>query len=263
MPRLHHLADANPFDFYDSIALLARDVDIKALRAGGIRLFGNCNVGLQHRSNVQVAGRLSSDQTAMIQNLYARTNLWVEIGSAIEAALSEWAHATSVTLIVGDKPQRQAPLSNLLSRMIGQRDADAIPLDEAAAYFEDLARGIWFDTAFLDATVDESIKVRVDLDGNPRTWRSVHSSDASKASDASWTAMPADIKQSWVKIAHAAHRRLKSPQITIVPPRQNVSVLVQSDERALVKLLEIIPPGISPMPLVWIHLEGVARRDVC
>lgn len=243
MPRLHHMADANPFDFFDSVALKGSEVDHRALRSpSGIRLFGNANISLVEHTNMQVGNRLSSDQTSMIQNVYARTNIsWFTL-SPLHNAMLEWAHATVVTLVIGDKPQRQWPLSTLLDRRHGDRPVDAIDPDEAATYFDDLAAGMY--EAYRRSG------------GTGRSWESLP--DVAPLGHAGELG-----KRPWQKAAHWAHDHLKSPQLLIVPVRQCVSVVVQTNERVLGKLLEFIPPGISPMPLVWIHLEGFARRDVC
>lgn len=48
----------------------------------------------------------------------------------------------------------------------------------------------------------------------------------------------------------------------IVPVRQNFSIQIQSDPKALTALLKIMPENIAPRPLVWVHLDGLLTRDV-
>lgn len=243
MPRLHHMADARPLDFYDCFALdKQRGADL--LKGGGsIRLFGNSNIGIEQRTNTSVPGMLVSDQTAYIQNVYARTNFGAfflgDNNEPLFRAMHEFASSTVVTLIVGDMPQRQWPLSTLLGRKHGDRNADDIPVGEAEEYFEGLAKAM--HRAFWETHPD------------------IKAGDLSSL----WEQETALDRGQWLASARAAHRHLKAPQLVIVPTRQHHSVQITAESRSLGQLLEVLPDGIAPMPLVWVHLEGFSRRDVC
>lgn len=246
MPRLHHLADARPFDFFDSFALRDK-VDRPALQAGAIRLFGNCNIGIPERNNCFTGNQMSRDETSMIQNVYARTNFGAfflgDNNEALFRAMNEFASAAQVTLVVGDQPQRQWPLSTLLGRKHGDRPVDEIPLGESEAYFTDFAKFLFRSlNKGADAAEDERIAAQVEH---------------------TWNAMIDSTRATWLNAAREAHRHLNAPQLVIVPPRQNYSVMVTVEHRSLGKLLEVLPDGIAPMPLVWVHLEGFQRRDAC
>lgn len=259
MPRLHHLADANPFDYWDSFAIRGSDEDTKALVEGRMRLFEAVRVDppALDRSNLPTerlhairgshGSALSGGDTSMIQNVYARTNVlsadWISTFVAnttdrLRDAVISWSHAVTVTLFIGEKPMRRWPLYNLLSRKPGDRPADSMKIEEASAYFDELAKALY--------------------DG----YRATASANRELASSA-WEVIGEGVKKPWRGAAHAAHEHLKSPQLLIVPPRQTVEVVVQADAHALGQFVELVDPQILPAPMVWVHLEGFQRRDVC
>jgi hypothetical protein len=47
----------------------------------------------------------------------------------------------------------------------------------------------------------------------------------------------------------------------IVPVRQNLAVQILADRDATGALIEVMRTDIAPQSLVWIHLEGMLRRD--
>ena len=73
------------------------------------RLFGNRNVGVQHLTNLQVAGVLAADQTFDIDAVLCQ--IWAD-GEEEETRrfLDTLEAGVSVTIIIGDKPYHKTPL---------------------------------------------------------------------------------------------------------------------------------------------------------
>ena len=127
-PRLHTYRERLYANIYDCAALDDHQ--------DWQNIFGNRNVGDQFRTNLQVAGAVGFDQTFVICNIYARTNvrrtpmsdderevardmflegrddegllLMLQAGdwerSPLTRAFDEWAHSCRARLIVGQKP---------------------------------------------------------------------------------------------------------------------------------------------------------------
>lgn len=112
MPRLHRVRETHRLNVYDSIRL--EDI---AGDSGKAFLFGNCNVGNDRLTNLQIPGYLACDQTTILNHWYARTDVLPESLSLRQrAGLHRFAATTIVTLIVGDKPHWRWPLSDLLDQ---------------------------------------------------------------------------------------------------------------------------------------------------
>lgn len=60
---------------------------------------------------------------------------------------------------------------------------------------------------------------------------------------------------------HAVDMSLSVDEV-VVPPRQNYFVAIETDQRALSALLEVLPTNVAPESLVWIHLYGIKSLRV-
>lgn len=232
MPRLHGYRERNPFDFYDcfSPVALARE------KGFDIRLFGNANVGIPARSNMQIGNQLASDQTAVVMNVRARTNIWPADTARVVTAMTEFAHTTQVHLIVGERPIRNFTLNDLLDR----EPRDIKPFAKP------------------DGSDDE---VDTQLDRLAAKLYQKHHDGA--YGDGPWAELPDVFKNRWRDVARTARDDLQPNRPVIIPVRQSFAVAVSCEMRSLRKLAEVLVGNqIAPEPLIWVHLEGVAVRDV-
>lgn len=93
-------------NFWDS----ATFEDMERMRS--LRVFGNANIGNLMLCNLQVGGRLSyGDEAIVLTHWYARTNL---SKSDYEEALDRFGQQVIVVLTMGDRQIWHAPLSDLL-----------------------------------------------------------------------------------------------------------------------------------------------------
>lgn len=169
----------------------------------------------------------------MVTNWYARTNVQ---GIGIEdhpyrsvgfiRPFVAWAHATTVTFVIGCAPVASLPLSDLLQRKPGMRAGFSGPSD---------------------AEIDEL---------GARAYKTFHSRDTDFALDE----LGPSHQSAWRRVARLL--RDEQPDPAIVPVRQVFSVRVESEPRATGALLEVMPTDIAPQALVWVHLEGTLLRDV-
>lgn len=202
-----------------------------------LRLFGISNIGNPMCTNMQIPGQINCDQTAVILNWYARTNL-LEVYQAgltdFTRAWKAWADSALATLVIGAKPRHSQPLSNLLGpRTLGnlcgirERGAEDDIRQIARANYDR-----WLHqqpgTAHLDGT-------------------------APKFSDLS-----PEMRAIWMASAEVCP--LYCP--VIVPVRQNFGVTIEADHKATEVLLRVMPENVAPSPLIWIHLAGLMTRDV-
>lgn len=191
----------------------------------------NSHCGNIARTNLRVAGQIENDDTAIVRNWYARTN--IPTGGPVSAAFSAWAHATTVTFIVGCWPHRQLPMSDLLARRQGQ-----------------------IDEAFVEANpFDINWSLTDDLDG-----RLHNAFYADVAPAVTMDQRSDDERLRWRRVAELARRQLCKPRPVIIPVRQSFRVDVHSDPSAIRALLEVLPTNIAPQTLVWVHLEGIRGR---
>lgn len=202
------------------------------------RLFGNRNIGKPEMTNTVVAGQMSGDMTGFVMNWYARTNVMdaldVEDRSPLARAWHAFRHATLVTLLVGIRPVAQRPLADLMGPRHGfGGDGDLIEwkLVERAERAYDAYRHHKEPTATLET------KDRLPF----------------------WEELDANGVKLWHDIA-ASFRPFYCP--VIIPVRQTFGVTIQSEQRALCALLELMPKNVAPRTLIWVHLDGVLSRDV-
>jgi hypothetical protein len=104
MPRLHGVRERRHQPFWDSLIRTTGD-PTPAIQQQS-QLFGNANVGNLSLTNLQVAGQLASDQTYVI--LALRCWLYFD-GTNRRANYLRTASQLYFTLVLGDKPQFQAP----------------------------------------------------------------------------------------------------------------------------------------------------------
>jgi len=213
-----------------------------------LRLYGNKNIGQWTRTNMRIGNCLACDQTAVIMNWYARTNL-VEVYeplkiSEFSRAWTAWVNASVATLIVGTKPIHLVPLANLfgprtygnlcgLSERERTHEAD---IRRTAARMYDQYR------------TDADPRYRLGpVDGMCET----------REPGVVFNDLPKDQQEIWLSAARVSP--LYRP--VVVPVRQNFSVAIDSDIKATQVLLKVMPENVAPMPLVWVHLAGLLTRD--
>ena len=243
MPELRQLVHRRPLDVYDCYAP-HRDYNVV--------LLGNTNIGKEGRSNVQVGKQLACDQTAVITNVRARTNI------LHNDAFLELAHVTTVTLVVGEMPQRQFALADLLVRA---------PLDQTA-YVRLMSTGMDPRPSAVPGG-ERGPYGREELDALAKLlwaeyWWHDEPLDAREQYTKQWDGFGWEAKRQFHELARLARNELRGPNVpVIVPIRQNCSVHVSAARRAISKFAEVMEGNqIAPEPLVWIHLEGCSTRDV-
>ncbi len=210
-------------------------------------LFGNANIGNLALTNMVIAGQIASDQTLVILNWYARSNV-AEVGQspALTAAWHAWKHATIVTLVVGTRPVMQRPLSDLM----GPRDMNGgigghDQIDDGPNRRELMAMAMY--KAYRDTQGPAATGPFPEgLQSNPHGWET-------------WDDLTKVQREGWLA-AVASVRPLYQP--FIVPVRQNFGVRVDCDRSALMALREVLPTNIAPQALVWVHIDGLETRDV-
>lgn len=264
MPRLTTSRPRTPRRGYrDSQTLNAFDCvrfsqpeDRTQLKQGRLSLFGSRNIfeppamysstsaGWPIFTNIQVPYMLECDQTSIITNWYARTNIPYDT-PARSAIVHEFMCATTATLKVGDKPKAQWSLADLWNRRIGDRIGvgnDEPREGQPGAYDQPK------DDAYEDrvALLARDMFMEVDLDHSPERWDDLDDG----------------LKSGYRRAAILALDHLKPPRCWIVPVRQLFSVVIDTSPRAVNKLYELMPKDIAPEPCLWIHLDGFSRRDV-
>lgn len=206
-----------------------------------VKLFGAENLGNGLRTNSKRAllPLVDNDNTGYILNWYARHNVSFPVDSPARHAFWQWTESTAVTLRLSNKPMRVLPLSDLLARCEGMRfEPGTNPLDGAhhAEIVDDVARRMWV----------------------------VHTRPAYHTDiPAALALLSEGVRDRWRELAMPAFDVLKPPTLMIVPPRMAVQVDIDMDPRALGAMLESLPTNIAPEALVWVHIEGFSRRDVC
>lgn len=222
MPKLHGMTATLPLNVFDSFDPRALLEGRRGDNGAHRHLFGNTNIGKPDRSNMLVGGQLESDLTGIIHNWYGRTNIAPHTPIA-QRAWDNWVHASRVSLVIGCSPVHQVALSDLMARKEGQQYQDHPDGVTAEAMGRELGREAW------SRGVPNAIPLH----------------------DAEWQV-----------IALAAMRFLKRPLLACIPERQNFSVRIDTDDVSLIRnLCEVMPRDAAPLPLVWVHLEGAARRN--
>jgi hypothetical protein len=203
-----------------------------------LTMFGNRNVGSHALSNLQSGGQLCCDQTFEVSTWYARTNLTDVCrfqGSApydipppsadLIRAWDAWSHGTTAELVIGSKPMRTRPLAELLGpRMFGSACGNpGAEMDDVGVMWK---------------------RYRDSLSRDP---------DRRMFGD-----LPELEQAQWRAVAGVYPFTLPVK----IPVRQNYSVRLRSDPKALTALLKVLPENIAPRALVWIHLDGLLTREV-
>jgi hypothetical protein len=195
---------------------------------GGLRLFGNKNLGQTHLTNMQVAGQFASDQRATIQSWYARTDAVSDW-----SAWLRWIHATTAEVVIGMKPYRQRSLGDLLERRsFGSCCGPAGP-------------GGGDDYQALAAEMFARHETR-DLN-----WHEAYRQH-NAARDA-FIGLPEEERDRWLSAA----RVYPFTRPLVVGVRQNFCVRLETEMSALAAL-----SANDPQPRIWIHLEGALTRHV-
>lgn len=245
MPRLHGYAETNKLNVYDAIfnGIAEHDWGSHQIVSGEVRVFGNQNIGQRDLCNLHNAGDnagdIAGDQTAYIQNWYARTSL----PSCSE--VDDWAHSSTATLAIGGKTYMTIDLYDLFRRTEGvEFPKGVINPDEGKMVVEDLAKlmfaayGAEFSSFF--SSFDTKFHALSD--------------------------MPQEVINGWHAAAAAAHRHVNpsGARIIIIPPRQTVEVTVRSHRDTFEHMRRhVLKQKRAARERAWIHLEGFARRDAC
>lgn len=199
-------------------------IDGRAAAYGSLFMFGNRNVGNTTRTNLQVSAGAYHGESHVITNWYARTNI-----HTLPDEFHGFANSAIVTLDVGDRPRRQAPLADLLARK--EEHVDPKTKGEARDESDALAENMY----------NEAIGYGV---------------------GPFWHALPDYERDRWRRISAVAHSMVAPQIMAFVPERQNYSVTITADRRSLGQLLEVLPTNVAPETLVWVHLEGIKRKVV-
>ena len=237
MPILHGYREIIPLNIYDAFSPRSL-APAHGVRPGlrplpeQLRLFGNANIGNPALTNIQIAAYFSRDQTAIIRNWYGRSNISAMRDPEFLRAWDAWTHVTTMSLVVGSMPVHQLPLSDLLRRTEGQLTGQRPENYDGVDFAMHLRRSSDYPCA-APITVEEA-----------------------------WTSLSVEAQGRWIRISHEASRLLYQPMLAVIPVRQNCSVSIATDPRALGCLLEVMPTDIAPQALVWVHLEGTASRDL-
>lgn len=221
-PKLLGYRECLPMNVYDCVS--PRDL-LNGPLDGRRKLFGVEHIGHLVMSNICVPNVMSSDQTTVLANWYARTN--------IDTSLPEWrgwANATTVTFVLGSMPVLQLPLADLVANREGGKGMIASP---------DLA------------TTEAEFKDRRDRIARRTAVAYYGSEDPSIFDEMN--------DDRWYVAARAAIGQA-APRI-VIPVRAAYSVIVESDSAATRAFVETMPTNVAPQSLVWIHLEGVWVRD--
>ncbi len=184
----------------------------------------------QEDKRIKLFGGHAADRssTVVVNNWYARTNL---SGQAMpdrdlgRSAWHAWASITTVSLVVGCMPVLTMPLGSLFARHLKAPEAlTQVSCEASAAELADQLR----------------------LAHSPE--RPTDLSDEERAS--------------WLRVSREAQRLLKAPAYARIPERGSYGVVVNTDERALAAMLEVMPGNVAPRVLVWIHLAGFTITEV-
>ena len=267
MPILHGYREIIPLNIYDAFSPRSL-APAHGVRPGlrplpeQLRLFGNANIGNPALTNIQIGAYFFRDQTSFIRNWYGRSNISAMRDPEFLRAWDAWTHVTTMSLVVGSMPVHQLPLSDLLRRTEGQLTGQRPENYDGVSFAMHLHQSS--DYAFAaPLTVEERPE---NYDGVSFAMHLHQSSDYAFAApltvEEAWTSLSVEAQGRWIRISHEASRLLYQPMLAVIPVRQNCSVSIATDPRALGCLLEVMPTDIAPQALVWVHLEGTASRDL-
>ena len=223
MPRIHGIRERRYANYYDAARVLEDFND------NHYRLFGNRNIGVSSLTNMQIAQQLPYDSTLVIANVYVRTNM-----GNFRPRFSDEERREIRDLFIKDNDGDA--IGTLLSRTAWERTPLQKALDE------------WAHSTVLDLVIGDKPMLTMnvyDLMDGPAFGPDELKHDQ-KLED--------DQPPPWRK-------HIGRP--ILVPVRQNFSVqlrMVEGPTRELRR--HATNAGIQPDPLVWVHLEGLATRDV-
>jgi len=193
----------------------------------------------QEDKRIKLFGGHAADRssTVVVRDWYARTNLSGLPGSDHgRSAWHAWASITTVNLVVGCMPVLTMPLGNLFARQLkAPEDLTQASCEQSSHELADQLRFAHSPSLQKDHRL-------------PITERSTDISDEERAS--------------WLRVSREAQRLLKAPEYARIPARQSYEVVVNTDERALAAMIEVMPGNVAPKVLVWIHLAGFTITDV-
>jgi hypothetical protein len=229
MPKLHGYTERQYLNIYDCAS--PRDF----LEDGRARLFGSKNIGTLTKTNVVSPNEITHDQTAIVGNWYARTNIDRSIPQFVQ-----WAHTATASLIVGMMPVAQRPIYELLQAKQG----DNMAFDQTFA----------LSAADHDARRDYLAKVAFEVlrPGELKVCALGYGGDFDSAPDYAKNRLAGIVD-------NVSHRLGRGGIHVVIPVRQLYSVRIDADPMATRSLLEVMPP-VSPQSLVWVHIEGVQAR---
>lgn len=239
MPRISGYREQTNGNVWDSFSL--RDF---AQRHPGYcevpPLFGNRNIGVVERCNLQVAGQFPSDHTFIVLSWYARSNIAeFALDKRQATAWHAWQSATVVDLMVGSRPVAQRVMSDLMGARGGVYGGLAGHPDAEYGKDDRRALAIKMFQHWRDAQIDPGRAAR-----EPR---------------AEWESLPPNQQTGWLAAADAM-RPLYRP--VVIPVRQCFGCRITSNQKAWHSLCEVMPENIAPQALVWMHLDGLQTRDV-
>src|SRR5882724_4924620 len=175
-----------------------------------------CNVGNLALTSMRGRPHLfAGDQTFVLINWYARTNIERRLTGDGLHAWNDWAQATQATLILGSMPVARLPLSEILAR-VPTGDATERPhvLNEAKDMYEAYAAQLRCASGYERTSDGQLIEWHPLLvDGNAMKW----------------TDLPSHQRRGWITAAKFKH--IYSP--VIVPPRASISVDITTDQKVL------------------------------
>lgn len=153
-------------------------------------------------------------------------NWYARTNMIITDELAAWAESTICRLIVGDWPLAEMPLADLFRRQCDKPLPWGMQGDVAEQRYIDLARTL---THVMDRDYDE---------------------------------MNRGDQDEYVRGVKAVLAEIEREPLIVIPPRQSVCVQVDTNLGAFSELMRTVPP-VVPAPRVWVHLEGIKRRDAC
>jgi len=228
-----------------------------------LKLFANrpdddpfCNVG--NRARTSMSGGpyiIGDDQTFVILNWHARTNIEQRLSGDALLAWNDWVQATQATLVLGSMWVNQLPLSELLARPPTWGSTWDSP--------REIPMEIPFPIPNIRAKAErmyeayaEKLRCRPGYefysDGRPVTWNQL----LVDGNAVKWGDLSDEQRGHWIHAARFPH--VYEP--VVVPVRASVTVDITTDQKTLTMFRRYMPEQAMPLPLVWIHLAGIARR---
>lgn len=236
MPRLQYYRESISSNLWDSFG------PQHMADTGEVSLFGDANLGNLTRTSMVNANQLASDQSYTITRWCARSNIPARLSGDAVGAWDAFTHATTLTLVVGTSAYLQGSLAELLApSIIGGLQGPSERGDDveyvARKMYETHARMVAskhlerYQTAMPHLTPEPAVP-----------WWDVDQND----------------RALWISAASVC----PFARPVIIPVRQNFGVRVQTPRSALDAFRRVMPEDIAPAPLIWVHLIGLANRDM-